>query len=290
MGQHQTQRQLLYNFSFPGSQGNSRETWWLDKSGYRPGKRSIRNIGIFEVACSEEVDKYITARENKFADALRKFGRGEFTSTDAGRDVYDFVALHYVRSEGFRLQIRYLVEQCASDSRLTREQATAEYGRLTSHQDVETFGALVDSVASVLTHYVLYPVILTGPNSFITSNKIMNAAKAPTLEAETVVWFPVAPNMGLWIMSDDLAGQILGPMAIDGQRGRIDPIEHPESPILRCQEPSPQTGSVDFVNTLNGMMVPGSQELYGLNRADIDSALHNADRPAGYRYVPTKDS
>ena len=60
MGQHQIQRQILRNFSFEGRQPNSREVWFLTTSGYQPISRSVDRVGLFEVDCSEDVDRYIT--------------------------------------------------------------------------------------------------------------------------------------------------------------------------------------------------------------------------------------
>ena len=109
MGQHRIQKQILRNFSFGGRQPNSRETWYLNTYSYRPAERSIRGVGVFKVDCSKGVDEYITDLENGFKDTLRRFSRRDFTKADIGREIYDFIAMHYVRSQACRLQVEYVV-------------------------------------------------------------------------------------------------------------------------------------------------------------------------------------
>ena len=288
MGQHQIQRQILRNFSFEGRQPNSRETWLLTTSGYQPISGSVYRVGFFEVDCSEDVDYYITDLENGFKDSLQRFSRGAFTKADVGREVYDFIAMHYVRSQACRLQIEHVVNKCRQDSRLTQQEAEAELHRLASHQDAAVFRDLVDSASRTLTHYMLYPLVLTGPWPFVTSDKIMCASTVESEQRETFVWFPISPSVGLCLMSDDHAGQILGPIVeVNGQSRRIGFAKLPEAQWLRCQAPSPQEGSEEFVNTLNRMMVQGSAELFASDRDAIDSALRIAELPTGYRYQPT---
>ena len=288
MGQHQIQRQILRNFSFEGRQPNSRETWILTTSGYQPISRSVDRVGFFKVDCSEDVDDYITDLENGFKDSLRWFSRGDFTKADAGREVYDFIAMHYVRSQACRLQIEHVVNKCRQESRITQQEAEAELHRLASHQDAAVFRDLVDSVSRTLTNYVLYPQLITGPWPFVTSDKIMCASTVESGQRETFVWFPISPSVGLCLMSDGHAGQILGPVVeVNRQTRRIGFAKSPEARWLRCQAPSPQRGSEEFVNTLNRMMVKGSTELYAADHDAMDSALQIAELPTGYRYQPT---
>ena len=157
MGQHQIQRQLLRNFSFEGRQPNSRETWFLSSNGYQPVSKSVDRVGFFEVDCSEEVDRYITDLENGFKDSLRRFSRGDFAKGDVGREVYDFIAMHYVRSQACRLQIEHVVNRCRRESSITQQEAEAELRRLTSHQDAAIFRDLVDGASRTLTHYSSTP-------------------------------------------------------------------------------------------------------------------------------------
>ena len=285
MGQHRMQKQLLRNFSFEGRQLNSREVWRLKTDGYRPESRSISRVGFFEVDCSESVDGYITDLEDRFKESLHRFSVG-FTRTDVGREVYDFIAMHYVRSHACRLQIKYVTDALTRNSRLTQAQAKAEYERLTSHQDVSVFHELVDGVSRTLTHCVLYPVVLTGPWSFVTSDKIMYVSVVDSDQREIFVWFPLSPSTGLCVMSDGPTGQILGPAVIDRQSDLISFHKLPEAPLLRCQKPSPQEGSANFVNTVNGFMIKGSTELYAAERAAIDSSLRTVEQPTGYRHQP----
>ena len=288
MGQHQIQRQILRNFSFEGRQPNSRETWLLTTSGYQPTSRSVDRVGFFEVDCSEDVDQYITDLENGFKDSLRRFSRGAFNKVDVGREVYDFIAMHYVRSQACRHQIEHVVNKCRQDSRLTQQEADAELHRLASHQDAAVFRGLVDSTSRTLTHYMLYPLLLTGPWPFVTSDKIMCVSTVESEKRETFVWFPISPSVGLCLRSDGHAGQILGPIvAVNRQSRRIGFAKLPEAQRLRCQAPSPQEGSEEFVNTLNGMMVQGSAKLFASDRDVIDSALRISELPTGYQYQPT---
>ena len=287
MGQHRIQKQILRNFSFKGRQPNSREIWCLKTDGYQPASRSIKRVGFFEVDCSESVDQYITAYENKFKDDLHRFCEREFARTDAGRQTYDFIAMHYVRSRAYRLQIEHVVSGCQRNALLTKRQAEDEYMRLTSHQDVATFQDLVDNVSRTLTHYLLCPVLITGPWSFITSNKIMYAATVESEQRETFVWFPVSPSMGFALSSEFRAGQILGPItAVDRRSGHITFEKIQEWPWLRCQRPEPQDVTQEVVNEFNGLMVQGSSELYSADRAAIDLALLSAPQPTAYRYQP----
>ena len=287
MGQHRIQRQILQNFSLQGRQPNSRETWWLNKVGHRPARRSIRRVGFFEVDCSEEVDSYITDLENRFKDPLHRFSQGRFARTDVGREIYDFIAMHYVRSQACRLQIEHVVHRCRHDSGLPKEQAEREYDRLTSNQDFEVFQYLVEGVSRTLTHYLLCPTIVTGSGSFVTSDKIMSARTVESGHRETFVWFPLSPTMGLCLISDGHAGQILGPVVeVNHQSGRIGFARLPEAEWLRCQAPSQQEGSEEFFNTLNGMMVEGSTELYATDRDAMDSALLAADSSNEFNYRP----
>ena len=243
MGQHRVQRQLLQNFSFEGRQPNSRETWSLNSRGHRPVSRSIRRVGLFEVDCSEDVDRYITRLENGFKDSLRRFSNGEFTRTEVGRGVYEFIAMHYVRSQACRLQIEYVVDKHLQDAGLTHHQAEMELCRLTSHQDVRVFQDLVDGVSRSLTHYMLCPLAMTGPWSFVTSDKIMSAGTFESDQRETFVWFPLSPSTGLCLMSDGHAGQLLGPVVqVNRRSGRIGFAKVTEAQWLRCQAPSPQEG------------------------------------------------
>ena len=290
MGQHRIQRQLLKAFSFQGRQLNSREIWWLKTDGQQPVSRSIARVGYFEVDCSKGVDDYITTLEDNFKERLRQFSKGTFTRTNVGREIYDFVAMHYVRSHAFNLQIKYIVGECRRNSRLTRLQAEAEYTRLTSHQDVELFRDLVDSVARTLTHYILYPLVTTGQQLFLTSDKIIYAGKFDVGQQETFVWFPLSPSTGLRIMSERRVGQILGPIEVHRQLGQIRLAKVPEAPILRCQAPERQNTSAQFADTINGLMVLGSTELYAGSRAAIDTAFQTVEQPVGYRYKPTNGS
>ena len=143
----------------------------------------------------------------------------------------------------------------------------------------------MDGVSRTLTSYVMYPAVITGPWTFLTSDKIMYAGMVESDERETMVWFPISPSTGLFLMSDGHAGQILGPrILVDQLLGRITFVKLPEAPILRCQPPNPTEGSAEFANLWNGMMVRGSTQLYAANRADIDAALRNAGPPTRYRY------
>ena len=136
---------------------------------------------------------------------------------------------------------------------------------------------------------MLYPVSLTGPWPFVTSDKIMCAITVESEERETFVWFPISPSVGLCLKSDGHAGQILGPIVeVNRQSRRIGFAKLAEAQWLRCQEPSPQEGSEDFVNTLNGMMVQGSTQLFASDRNAMDSALRIAELSTGYQYQPTK--
>ena len=291
MGQHRIQRQILRNFSFGGRQPNSRETWHLNKSSYCPTERSIRGVGVFSVDCSEDVDDYITNLENGFKDSLRRFSQGDFTKADVGREIYDFIAMHYVRSQACRMQIAYVVGKCGQTSGLTQQQAETELHRLTSHQDLGVFRDLVDSASRTLTHYLLCPLVMTGAGSFLTSDKIMCASTAESEQRETFVWFPLAPSIGLCLMSDGHAGQILGPIVeVDCQFGRISFAKSPEAPWLRCQAPSPQEGGEEFVKTLNRMMIEGSTEVFAVDRDAMELALQTAEFPTGYRYRPTAEA
>lgn len=291
MGQHQIQRQLLRNFSFEGCQPNSRETWHLNTFRYQPTKRSIKNVGFFEVNCSEDVDRFITDLEDGFKVSLQRLSRGDFDRADACRAIYDFIAMHYVRSQACRLQIEHILGNCRQRSWLTHQQAQAERHRLGSHQNVEVFRDLVDNVSRTLTHYVLCPLVMTESPSFLTSNKIMCASTVESDERETFVWFPIAPLIGLCLVSDGHAGQILGPnVEVHHRFGRVRFAKSPEAAWLRCQAPSPQDGNAEFVNTLNGMMIEGSTELYAADRNAMDSALRTAELHTEYQYHPTVDN
>ena len=290
VGQHQIQKQILRNFSVEGRQPNSRVTWYLSTEGYQPAKRSIGKVGYFEVGCSEAVDRYITEREDRFKHSLKRFSHGHFDRADVGREIYEFIAMHYVRSQACRLQIEFIVDNCRQRSGLTQQQTEAERYRLSSHQDVEVFSNLVDNASSTLTHYLLCPLVMTGPHVFLTSDKIMCASTVESDERETFVWFPIAPSIGLCLLSNDYAGQILGPIVeVHHQFGQIRFAKSPDAPWLRCQAPSPQEGNEEFVNTLNRMMIEGSTELYAADRNAIDSALRTAELPIGYQYQPPPD-
>ena len=189
MRQHRTQRQILRNFAFCGRQRNSLETWWLSTGSFQPSQRSVNRVGLFDVDCSQEVDDYITTLEDRFKEPLQRFSQGTFQRSDFGRGVYDFVAMHYVRSRAFLRQVQYVVDVAHRDLGLTYPQAEAEYKRLTAHQDVEVFSGFVERVASALTHFMLYPVVITNANSFVTSDKIIYAGTVESEKRETVVWF-----------------------------------------------------------------------------------------------------
>ena len=255
--------------------------------GHRPARRSIRRVGFFEVDCSEEVDAYVTNLENRFKDPLHRFSQGSFARADVGREVYDFIAMHYVRSQACRLQIEHVLHRCRHDLGLLQEQAEMEFKRLTSHQNLEVFQDLVEGVSGTLTHYLLCPTVMTGSGSFVTSDKIMCASTLETGQRETLVWFPLSPTMGLCLISDGYAGQMLGPVVeVNRQFGRIGFAKLPEAKWLRCQAPSPQEGSEEFFSTLNGMMVEGSTELYATDRDAMGSALLAADTANEFRYRP----
>ena len=209
MGQHRIQRQILQNFSFQGRQANSRETSWLGKDSFKPQSRSINRVGFFEVGCSDEVDQYITVLEDGFKEKLFRFSQGKFARTDVGRETYDFIAMHYVRSQACRLQMQYMVSECWRAAMLTQPRAEEEYRRLTSYQDLRVFRDLVDSVARTLIHYVLRPLLITGPSQLLTSDKIIYAGQAESKERENFVWFPLSPSIGLSLTSEVRAGQIL---------------------------------------------------------------------------------
>ena len=278
---------MLRNFSFDGRQPNSLETWCLNTTSYRPEKRSIRRVGLFEVDCSEEVDDYITAIEDKFKEPLQRFSQGVFERSDFGRGIYDFIALHYVRSRAFPRQLQHVVSTACRELGLPYPEAEAEYKRLTAHNDVETFRGFVERVASALTHFMLYPMVITNPSSFITSDKIIYAGTVESQQRETFVWFPLSPTAGLCLDSEVHVGQILGPeVVVDSVLGQLIFVAQREAPILRVQKPSPQEVSLEFINDLNGKMVQGSKELYAAERCHIDSALFNAQSRTGYQCQP----
>ena len=285
MGQHQVQRQLLRNFSFAGRQPNSRETWSLKVDSRRPISRSVNSVGFFEVDCSEEVDSYITKCEDKFKDLLRRFSEGTFTRGDAGRDLYDFIAMHYVRSQACRQQLQHMVDECHQSARFTEAQADLEYKRLASHQDTAVFEDMVDSVSRVLTHYIVCPVVIDRPWQFLTSDKIVCAALAAGHQSTTIVWFPISPSIGLYLDAEDFSGQILGPTGTDRTAGRILFGKIPEAQLLRFQVPSAQEGTEEFVTTLNTLMIEGSTALYAADRGAMDSALQNTKQPTAYTYL-----
>ena len=289
MGQHRIQRQILQNFSFKGRQKNSREVWWIGENSFKPQPRSIRGVGFFAVACSDRVDQYITALEDGFKDKVFRFSQGEFARTDVGRETYDFIAMHYVRSQACRLQMQHMVSECWRTGKLTQPQAEEEYRRLTSHQDLRVFQDLVDSVARTLTYYVMRPLLLSGSPQLLTSDKIIYAGQGGLEERENFIWFPLSPSAGLSLTSEMRTGQILGPIKIHPSIGRISFVKMPEAPFLRCQEPSPQQVKAQVVNTFNQLMVRGSTELYAPNSSTIDSALSCCDEPTGYQYTPTNE-
>ena len=137
-------------------------------------------------------------------------------------------------------------------------------------------------------HFHAAPQLITGPWPFVTSDKIMCASTVESEQRETFVWFPISPSVGLCLMSDGHAGQILGSVVeVNRQSKRVSFAKSPEARWLRCQAPSPQRGSEEFVNTLNRMMGKGSTELYAADRDAMDSALRIAELPTGYRYQPT---
>ena len=288
MGQHRIQRQILQNFSFAGRQGNSRHVWWLSTIGYQPTERPIGRVGFFSVNCSEAVDDYITDLEDEFKNIVHRFGDGNFRPEDVERPTYNFIAMHYVRSLGFRRQIEYVIRECWSQGLLSQPLGEAEYKRLTAHQDVGLFDYLVDRVARVLTNYTLYPIANTGARSFVASDKIMYAGLVESAEQKTIVWFPLSSSVGLFLESDGHVGQILGPfVSVDRRSGRVNFDEVPEAAWLRCQEPTPHEVDDAFFDTVNGLMVQGSKELFSLDRIEIDAALKNAMKPSRFQYTPT---
>ena len=289
MGQHRIQRQILQSFSFQGRQ-KSREAWWLRKDSFKPQPRSIRGVGFFDVACSDGVDQYITDLEAGFKDKLFRFSRGEFAEADVGRETYDFIAMHYVRSRACSLQIQHMVRECWRTGMLTQPQAEQEYRRLTSHQDLRVFRDLVNSVAGVLTHYVLRPLLITGPSQFLTSDKILYAGQDGSKERRNFVWFPLSPWTGLCLTSDDRTGQVLGPIEVNRTLGEISFIKIPESTYLRCQEPELQEQSAEVFTAYNQLLVQGSTELYAAELSTIHFALSYRDFPTGYRYTPAKEN
>lgn len=287
MGQHRIQKQILRNFSFEGRQRNSRETWCLTSNGYRPASRSIRRVGFFEVDCSEVVDEYITRLEDLLKDSLRRFSRGEFARKDFDRPLYDFIALHYIRSQACRLQTRHMVDRFRQSDLLTQAQAEAEYNRLTAHQELAVFDDLVESVSRMLTHFVVHPILTIGQWSFATSDKVMYVGVRESGSEETFVWFPLSPTTGLVLISDGHVGQILGPLRVYRQLGRVELAKVTEADVLRSREPSPQEIPQETVAILNGMMVQGSTQLYAAGQDEIGSALRASEKPTGYRYQPT---
>ena len=54
-------------------------------------------------------------------------------------ETYDFIGMHYVRSQAYSLQIAHILDECLRRRQLTELQVQAEYKRLTSHQDVAVF-------------------------------------------------------------------------------------------------------------------------------------------------------
>jgi len=290
MGQHRIQRQILQSFSFQGRQTGSRETWWLGKKAFKPQPRSIDGIGFFEVGCAEQIDQYITDLENGFKEKLSRFSRGEFRKEDVGRDTYDLIAMHYVRSQACRIQIEHMAREYWRKGVLTHPEAEGEYLRLTSHQDLQVFHSLVNSVASTLTHYVMTPILVNSSSQFLTSDKIVYAGQASSEERQNFVWFPMSPSIGLALISDNHTDQILGPTGVNRRSGRISFAKQPEAPWLRCQRPSPQDVTTEVVNTYNELMVRGSTELYATDCYSIDSALELTDGPTGYSYVPSSEN
>lgn len=284
MGQHRIQRQILSNFSFEGRQPNAKEVWWLQAEGYKPTKRSIGGVGFFQVQCSSAVDSYITRLEERFKDSLPRLSAGTIDRPDVGRGMYDFLAMHYVRSLACRLQIEHMVGEFYRRTMLSQPQAESEYIRLSSHRDVRVFQQLVEGVACVLTHYLVVPMVITDSRPFITSDKVMNAAVVESETRQTVVWFPLSPSTGILLESPSNGGQVLGPFVVDGQRGRVAPDQVPEARILRCKKPVSEAGDEAMFNVLNGMMVRGSTELYAADHAHIDSALWSAEAPTGFMY------
>lgn len=289
LGQHRIQRQILLNFSFRGRQPKARNVWCLQAEGYEPAQRSIRNVGFFEVSCSPDVDSYIKLLENRFKDYLPRLSSGSFNRADVGRELYDFLAVHYVRSLGCRSQIQHMVGEFWRNSMLSQPQAELEYVRLSSYQDIRVFQQLVASVASVLTHYLVAPVVINGSRPFITANKVMNAAVVESENRQTLVWFPLSPSTGMLLESPANGKQLLGPFAVDRRLGRVTPAKVRESPLLLCKEPVPEDGSEAFFNVLNGMMVRGSTEIYAADRSLIDAALQSPEGPTGFRYKALAD-
>ena len=290
MGQHRIQKQILKNFSFEGSQLNSREVWYLKVDRLKPSSRSIKGVGFFEVDCSEAVDEYIRMLENKFKETLCRFGKGDFARNDVGRETYDFIGMHYVRSQAYSLQIAHILDECLRSRRLTELQVQAEFKHLTSHQDVNVFCDLVGSASRTLTHYVMFPLVMAGSGSFVTSDKIIYAGTIESGERETFAWFPLSPTTGVCLKSEGYAGQILGPVVkVNRSLGRISFAKSHEAPLLRCQKPLPQERGSEFFDALNGLMVAGSAELFANNCRALDSTLRSLEQSTGYLYQPPLD-
>ena len=287
MGQHRIQRQILQSFSFQGPQKGSRQTWWLGKKTFKPQPHSINGVGFFEVGCAKQVDQYITDLENEFKDKLSRFSRGEFTQEDVGRETYNLIAMHYVRSQACRIEIEHMVREHRIRGLLKYPEAEGEYQRLASHQDLQVFQSLVNSVASTLTHYLMTPMLINSTSQFLTSDKIVYAGQIPSEQRQNFVWFPMSPSVGLALISDNHTGQILGPTEVKQRSGRISIAKQQEATTLRCQKPSPQDVTTEAVNAYNELMVRGSTELYAIDCSSIDSALQLADDPTGYSYVPS---
>ena len=104
-------------------------------------------------------------------------------------------------------------------------------------------------------HFHAAPQLITGPWPFVTSDKIMCASTVESEQRETFVWFPITPSVGLCLMSDGHAGQILGSVVeVNRQSKRVSFAKSPEARWLRCQAPSPAA-------------TPGDRSIRETNRA-----------------------
>lgn len=198
MGQHQVQARILRNFSFPGPQQGSKLVWTLDKDASRPTAKSHLRTGFFRVACSGEVDKFITNEENKHAyliDKLSDDPTGLPTPQEA-RQICDWVALQYARAKALDNQIAHILKAEETTSKLAQHQIQKERDRLTSRQDLATFQEITKALSKTLTKMVIRPMVTQSQRQFITSDTIAYVGTNESTRL-TALWLPLTPNTGI---------------------------------------------------------------------------------------------
>ena len=283
----------MSNFAIRDGRRELPHIWHLGVHDRRPQIRPIARVGSFELNCSPDVDRYITAAQNRITRTVREVLAGQEPDARHWQAILDCLGIHFVRSESLNVQIGLELERLTGEGALSESEADAELERLVSHRHLATFERLCDCATATFSNLVTLMAAPPKDRDFITSDSLIRVQPGG-MEVRhgmvLVAWFPMGPRVGMLMCGEEQSAAVVRLAAVEGQPGRVEPTGPPREPQIRQSPLEPVDVDVDTVDLLNGMVAITGRNLFSRSRKPIDAALRRLHEKSGvpspYRYRP----